>query len=69
MDAAGVFPPQPCIADTDNDLDTDVFDFATFISNFGRCDVTHFTLGDLDGDADVDVFDFGIFAADFGCPN
>ena len=61
-----VVPPAACVGDINNDLSTDVFDFAILAGNFGQS-VPIGTGGDLDDDGDVDVFDFGIFAGDFGC--
>ena len=60
-------PPCLCVADLDDDCDTDVFDFAVFAPNFGATGLTPNTGGDFDGDGDVDVFDFAVFAPGFGC--
>ena len=59
-------PPAGCVGDLDGDDDTDVFDFATFVTNFGSA-VPVGTGGDLDLNGVVDVFDFALFAGDFGC--
>ncbi len=65
--AAQPTAPSDCVGDIDGNGYTDVFDFATLATNFGRTDLPPFADGDIDGDGDCDVFDFAGFAADFGC--
>lgn len=64
---ATIVPPSPCLADLDDDFDTDVFDFGLFIGNFGSGPGATPEDGDFNGDGFVDVLDFAIFAPDFGC--
>jgi hypothetical protein len=59
-------PPVVCEGDIDGDNDTDVFDFAEFLTGFGMM-VEPGTQGDYDGSGEVDVFDFATFLGDFGC--
>jgi hypothetical protein len=59
-------PPCPCWGDNDGDCDTDIFDFANFLTHFSQF-VEPFTNGDIDGDGEVTVFDFGLFVNNFGC--
>ena len=59
--------PGTCIADVDNDEDTDLSDFSQFATNFGRTDLLPGTGGDLDYDGDCDLSDFARFASNFGC--
>ncbi len=59
-------PPPPCPGDLDGDGDTDVFDFARFVSTFAQ-PVPPLTGGDLTGNGTVDIFDFAVLAGDFAC--
>jgi hypothetical protein len=59
--------PPACSGDIDGDNDTDVLDFAQFLTEFGT-DVEPGTGADLNADGSVDVLDFALFVADFGCP-
>lgn len=61
-----VVVPPPCAGDLDADYDTDVLDFATFLTSFGTT-VTPGEGADFDASGEVDVLDFAIFVTDFGC--
>ncbi len=56
-----------CIGDFDADTDTDVLDFAVFLTDLFGHAVTPGDPGDLNGDGSIDVLDFALFVADFGC--
>jgi hypothetical protein len=65
---ACVVPPS-CVADLDDDGDTDVFDFTLFGQTFGKttADPEYLAAADYDDSGVVDVLDFTVFATDFGC--
>jgi len=60
-------PDPGCAGDTDDDGDTDIFDFNAVVSGFGTPAGATRADGDLTGDGAVDVFDFNTITADFGC--
>lgn len=64
---ATIAPPSLCVGDLNASGATDVFDFGTFIGNFGAGPGATHAQGDLNGDGYVNVLDFSVLAPDFGC--
>lgn len=56
----------PCPGDLDHDLDVDISDLATLLSNFGVAAGAEYEDGDLDLDGDVDISDLSQMLSLFG---